>query len=235
MANIVHSLHPKAEALSVTFMAVACVDSPGAKMDLIMTEGFKLGQEENTDSCQFPWYAIQVRARQELLVSDYLSGNGYEWFLPQFKLRKRWSDRIKQVDAPLFPGYLFCRFNVFDRLPILKIPGVIQILGNQRQPIPVDEQEIRAIQSLVSSGVPNEPWPYMALGDKVRIESGPLQGLEGLLVEVKGNHRLVLSVTLLQRSVAVEIDSAFVTALESKRSRRLEKAATQRYQIPVAV
>jgi transcription antitermination factor NusG len=235
MANIVHSLHSKAEAPSVTFMAVACVDSAGAKMDLIMTEGFKPGQEENAVSFQFPWYALQVRARQELLVSDYLSGNGYEWFLPQFKLRKRWSDRIKQVDAPLFPGYLFCRFNVFDRLPILKIPGVIQILGNQRQPIPVDEQEIRAIQSLVSSGVPNEPWPYLALGDKVRIESGPLRGLEGLLVEVKGNHRLVLSVTLLQRSVAVEIDSAFVTVLESTRSRRLEKAATQRHPIPVAV
>lgn len=235
VANIVHSVLLKTEGLSVTFMAVACTDLFGAKMGDAASIGFELGLGEKPIAVEFPWYAIQVRVRQELNVSDYLTGNGYEWFLPQYRLRKRWSDRIKQVDTPLFPGYLFCRFNVFDRLPILKIPGVIQILGNQRQPIPVDEQEIRAIQALVSSGTPNEPWPYMALGDKVRIESGPLRGLEGLLAETKGNHRLVLSVTLLQRSVAVEIDSAFVTSVESSRSRRLEKAVTQPYAVPVAV
>jgi transcription antitermination factor NusG len=235
MAHVVHSMKQKTGRSDVTFVAVACDDSAKIETDDAMTDGFEIEQTAKLTAFPFPWYAIQVRARQELLVSDYLNGNGYEWFLPQYTLRKRWSDRIKQVDAPLFPGYLFCRFNVFDRLPILKIPGVIQILGNQRQPIPVDEQEIKAIQSLVSSGVPNEPWPYMALGDKVRIESGPLRGLEGLLAEVKGNHRLVLSVTLLQRSVAVEIDSAFVTPLASSCSRRLEKATSKTYPISVAV
>lgn len=204
-------------------------------MTLIVNEPYDGGIEPGAGSPVFPWYALQVRARHELLVADYLNGNGYSWFLPQFKLRKRWSDRVKQVDAPLFPGYLFCRFNSQDRLPILKTPGVIQIVGNNRQPIPVDEQEIRAIQALVSSGIPNEPWPYMELGDRVRIESGPLRGLEGLLAEVKGNHRLVLSVTLLQRSVAVEIDSAFVTLLSSNRTRRLDKAPSPACPVPVAV
>ena len=167
------------------------------------------------DGGVFPWFALQVRARHEVGVADYLNGKGYEWFLPQYTLRKRWSDRVKEVEAPLFPGYLFCRFNPLDRLPILKTPGVIQVVGNNRQPIAVDEQEIRAIQALVASGVPNRPWPFMEIGDKVRIDSGPLRGLEGLLVEFKGNHRLVLSVTLLQRWVAVEMDSALVTSLRS--------------------
>lgn len=168
-----------------------------------------------THAGPLPWFALQVRSRHEVGVADYLNGKGYEWFLPQYTLRKRWSDRVKEVEAPLFPGYLFCRFNPLDRLPILKTPGVIQVVGNAHQPIPVDEQEIRAIQALVASGVPNRPWPFMEIGDRVRIDSGPLRGLEGLLVEFKGNHRLVLSVTLLQRSVAVEMDSALVTSLRS--------------------
>src|ERR1700722_2574736 len=172
----------------------------------------------------FPWYALQVRARQELGVADFLRGKNYEWFLPLYKSRKRWSDRIKESDAPLFPGYLFCRLNIQDRLPILKTPGVIQIVGYNHQPVPVDEREIEAIQLMLSSGMPNQPWPFIAIGDRVRIESGPLRGLEGILTDFKGSHRLILSVALLQRSVAVEIDSAFVTSLRTSQGKRLEKS-----------
>ena len=154
---------------------------------------------------------LDVYKRQELCVADYLNGQGYEWFLPLYKSRKRWSDRIKEVESPLFPGYLFCRFNQHDRLPILKTPGVIQIVGFNRIPAVVQESEISALQTLMAAGVPNHPCPFLELGDKVRIESGPLRGLEGILMDFKGHHRLVLSVTLLQRSVAVEIDSALVT------------------------
>ena len=184
---------------------------------------------------QFPWYALQVRARFEQGVAEHLDGKGYEWFLPLYKCRKRWSDRIKEVEAPLFPGYLFCRVNPQDRLPILKTPGVIQIVGCNRTPIAVDEGEVQAIQRMVASGIPNQPWPFLAAGDRVRIESGPLSGLEGILIEFKGNHRLVLSVTLLQRSVAVEIDSAFVSSLRSSSRPGLERAATQVRAIPLAV
>ena len=116
---------------------------------------------------------------------------------------------------PLFPGYMFCRLNPNDRLPILKTPWVIQIVGSHHCPVPVDEAEINAVRILVESGVPNQPWPFLQLGNRVRIESGPLRGLEGILTEFKGNHRLVVSVTLLQRSVAVEIDSAFVSSAHS--------------------
>ena len=178
---------------------------------------------ESTAPGLLPWFALQARSSQEAGVGHQLSGQGYEWFLPLYKLRKRWSDRIKQVEAPLFPGYLFCRFDPQKRLPILKTPGVIQIVGYNRAPTPIEEAEIDAIQTLVASGLPNQPWPFLETGDRVRIESGPLRGLEGILVEFKGNHRLVVSVTLLQRSVAVELDSALVTSLRTTPGPRFEK------------
>lgn len=175
-------------------------------------------------SVQLPWFALQVRSRHELGVADYLRGQGYEWLLPLYKCRKRWSDRIKEVETPLFPGYLFCRFNPQNRLPILKTPGVIQIVGFNHVPSPVDDSEIKAIQTLMATGVPNQPWPYLEIGDRVRIESGSLRGVEGILVDFKGRHRLVLSITLLQRSVAVEIDAACVASAHSTQAFRSEKA-----------
>jgi transcription antitermination factor NusG len=192
-------------------------------------------QEVEGASVKFPWFALQVRARHEQGVADHLVGKGYELFLPLYKCRKRWSDRVKEVEAPLFPGYLFCRLNPHDRLPILKTPAMIQIVGSNRIPTAVDEYEIQAIQAMVASGIPNQPWPFLATGDRVRIESGPLIGLEGILVEFKGNHRLVLSVTLLQRSVAVEIDSAFVSSLRSCSRLHPEKEASQVRAVPLAV
>jgi transcription antitermination factor NusG len=188
------------------------------------TENWRNCSEAAGESTPVSWFALQVRGRQEFNISENLGSNGYEWFLPLYKCSKRWSDRIKQVDTPLFPGYVFCRFNPLDRLPILKIPGVIQIVGFNRQLVAVDENEIRAIQALVASGIPNHPYPYLEVGDRVRIESGPLRGLEGLLVEFQGNHQLVLSVSLLQRSVAVKIDSASVTSLRSSAVPRPERA-----------
>jgi transcription antitermination factor NusG len=168
--------------------------------------------KQGNPEAKFPWFALQVRTKHEGCVADYLDGKGYEWFLPLYKCRKRWSDRIKEVETPLFPGYLFCRFDSQERLPILKTPGVIQIVGYNRSPVPIDETEINAIQTLVASGMPNRPWPFLHAGDSVQIQCGPLRGLQGVLVSFKGNYRLVLSLTLLQRSVAVEIDSAFVAA-----------------------
>lgn len=178
-------------------------------------------ESTNPDATRYPWFALQVRVRHEVAVSDHLKGKGYEWFLPLYKSRRRWSDRVKEIEAPLFPGYLFCRFDPHDRLPILKTPGVAQIVGYNHIPIPVDEHEIMAIRRLVASGVPNFPCAYLEVGSKVRIDTGALRGLEGILTDVKGKRRLVLSISLLQRSVAVEIDSdavSVVHALQGARS-----------------
>ncbi|HTW23739.1 MAG TPA: UpxY family transcription antiterminator [Candidatus Baltobacteraceae bacterium] len=181
----------------------------------------------------FSWFALQVRTRHEASVANFLEGSGFEYFLPLYTCRKRWSDRIKKVETALFPGYLFCRFDPNDRLPVLKTPGVIQIAGYNRCPVPVDEAEIFAIQTLVTSGLPTQPWPFLAVGDRVRIEAGPLRGHEGTLVEVKGGHRLVLSITLLQRAVAVEIDSACVECLRPPLAARAESGRLR--PLPVAI
>ncbi len=183
----------------------------------------------------YPWFALQVRTLHEKGVADFLGGKGYESFLPLHKCRKRWSDRVKEVELPLFPGYLFCRFNPLDRLPILKTPGVIQVVGYNRQPVAIEDHEISAIQTLVASGMPNHPWPFLQAGDKVRIESGPLRGVEGILAEFRGSHRLIVSVTLLQRSVAVEIDSALVTPLRPNEATRPANAYGRPRQVQLAV
>ena len=122
---------------------------------------------------------------------------------------------------------MFCRFDPLNRLPILKIPGVIQVVGSNRQPVPVDEDEIRAIQVLVASGAPHTNLALIwKLATRFELKSGPLRGLEGLLVEFQGNRQLVLCVTLLQRSVAVKIDSASVTSLrQAPEPRETEKRA----------
>jgi transcription antitermination factor NusG len=174
-----------------------------------------------------PWFALQVRVQHEKLTAERLLGTGYELFLPLYTCRRKWSDRLKEIELPLFPGYLFCRFDPQFRLPILKTPGVVQIVGTTRQPVAVDEAEIGAVQRLVASGLPNQPWPFLAAGDRVRIESGPLRGMQGILNAFNGRNQLLVSVTLLQRAVAVEIDSAYVTLIERASATRAEKTFFQ--------
>jgi transcription antitermination factor NusG len=156
------------------------------------------------------WFALQVRTRHETAIAGFLQSKGYEQFLPLYSVKKRWSDRVRVIEAPLFPGYLFCRLDPQYRLPVLKTPGVIQIVGYNRVPAPIEETEIQGIQTLVASGLPTQPWPFLAAGDPVQIESGSLRGLKGIVVKLKENSRLVVSITLLRRSVAVEIDSELV-------------------------
>jgi transcription antitermination factor NusG len=166
-----------------------------------------------SETQRLPWFAIQVRSRYENIVAAFLMGKGYEWFLPSYWCRRRWSDRIKKVELPLFPGYVFCRFDPQDRLPILLAPGLISIVGVGKNPVPVEEVEIEAVRMLACSGLPYQRWPYIRVGQRVRIEHGSLCGLEGILQSFKGRHRIVVSVNLLQRSVAAEIDGAWVVAV----------------------
>jgi len=157
------------------------------------------------------WFAVHVRSRYENVVARCLKAKGYECFLPTYRSRRRWSDRVRELELPLFPGYFFCRFHIEDRLPILKTPRLISIVGIAQNPVPVDEAEIEAVRTLVNSDLRHEPWPYVGIGQKVRIDYGALWGLEGVLQSFKGRHRIVVSVTLLQRSVAAEIDRSWVS------------------------
>lgn len=158
------------------------------------------------------WFAIRVRPRLEKLVSDALRSKDYTEFLPVFRVRRRWSDRFVTAELPLFPGYIFCRFNPERRLPILTTPGVMHVVGLGRVPLPLDEDEVAAVRAIVDSGLAAQPWPFLKSGDRVMLAEGPLRGVEGILVSADAN-RLVVNVTLLQRSVAVQIDREWVRPL----------------------
>ena len=171
---------------------------------------------------QWPWFALMVRSNREKTASLLLENVGYECFLPTSKYRRRWSDRMKETEVPLFPGYLFCRLNPHNRLPVLMTPGVIQIVGVGTTPIPVEEEEIAAIQRVGKSGLSTMPWPYLEVGDAVGIDDGPLQGMPGIIVKFKSGLKLVLSVSLLQRSVAVEVDRSWVSSVHPARPVTIE-------------
>ena len=160
----------------------------------------------NSETDDLRWFALQVRTRWESSTAVLLSGKGYQTLLPTYQTKRRWNGRVKQMNAPLFPGYVFCQFDALKRLPILVTPGVISVVGRGRVPFPVNDREIAAIQTIVTSGFQAEPWPYLEVGQKIRIEGDSLSGLEGILIQFKGNNRIVVSVSLLRRSVALEID-----------------------------
>lgn len=171
-----------------------------------MSSAFALPQEE-----VHPWYALQTRTGYEKIASTVLDGKGYRYYLPVYKKKRRWSDRVVELEQPLFPGYVFCRFDVNQRLPIFTTPGVIAIVGLGKNPSPIAEQEIHAIQTILESNLFAEPCPYLAVGQKVRIERGALAGLEGMLVSKKNEWRFVVSVSMLQRSVSVELDREWLS------------------------
>jgi transcription antitermination factor NusG len=164
-----------------------------------------------------PWYALHVRSRFEKLVQTNLEEKGYEVFLPTYISKRQWSDRVKNLSLPLFPSYVFCRFDINSRLPILITPGVNCVVGVGKSPLPIAEYEIEAIRSVLQAGIPTQPHPFLKTGDWVRVERGPLEGMSGMITREKGCSRLVISVTLLMRSVAVEIDRSWVKPIGDPR------------------
>jgi transcription antitermination factor NusG len=179
------------------------------------------GRSSEGQASGMNWYALQVNCRKEPSIAAQIEGRGVECFLPKYKSLRKWSDRTKEVKQALFPGYLFCRFNYENRQTVVTTAGVVQIVGNGRTAIPIPDVEMEALQVAVRSGVASQPWPYLKAGERVRVNYGHLSGLEGLLINFKGNHRVVLSVTLLQRSLALEVELSWVTPVAEQRPRRV--------------
>lgn len=152
------------------------------------------------------WYALQVHHKKEKITARLLQYKGFDPYLPTYPVKRRWSDRVKLLDEPLFPGYVFCKLDLGVSVPIVTTPGVFRIVGSGPKPTAIPEKEIDMIARIVSSTVPAEPWPYIACGDRVTISHGPLRGVEGIFVSVKNNFKIVVSITLLQRSMAVEVE-----------------------------
>ncbi len=156
------------------------------------------------------WYAAYTCANHERRVADQLASRGVEHFLPQYESVRRWKDRKVRLQLPLFPGYLFVQLALRDRLRVLQVPGVVRLVGFNGRPVPVPGGELTRIREFLDRGLRAEPHPYLTVGKRVRVNSGPLAGMQGILLRRKGNFRLVVSIELIQRAVAVDVDTADV-------------------------
>ncbi len=165
---------------------------------------------EPADTQRLRWYALKVRTKSEHKLQHALTVKGLETFLPTSLEVRRYSDRMKKVKAALFPGYLFCRLDSAYLLPVVSTTGVESIVGRRGVAEHIDDQEIHAIQRAIQSDKPAMSWPYLKNGDRVRVQFGALQGVEGTLVKAHGVERLVLSVHLLQRSISIEIERDWI-------------------------
>jgi len=170
--------------------------------------------EEKLNQVSAQWYAIRVKSRCEKVVATMARNRGFEEIVPLYRSRRHWSDRMQAVDLPLFPGYVFCRLDPQHRLPLLTIPGVLHFVGIGKTPIAIDEREIVAIQTAIRSGLDVEPWDFCEVGQRVRLERGPLAGVEGIYLGMSKEKRLIVSVSLLRRSIAVTIDRYWAVPLD---------------------
>lgn len=163
---------------------------------------------------QLHWYALHTLANHEKVVARQLDVRALECFLPLYEKMSRWKDRHVKVQLPLFSGYVFVRMALSEKLRAVQVPGVVRLVGFGGQATPIDGEEMEALQrSLGGGGRFAEPWPYLTVGRRVRIKSGPLVGLQGILVRKKGKFRFVLSVDLIQRSIVADVDMADVEML----------------------
>lgn len=178
-----------------------------------------------------PWYALYTRHQHEKLVAEILSKKGFEVFLPLYEAAHRWKDRTKLLTLPLFPSYVFLRGGLDRQLHIVTTPGVHSIVAIGSRAAAIPEAEITAVRRTLESSARVEPHPFLKCGDRVRVVSGPLEGIEGILTRVKNLFRLVISVEMLQKSVAVEVEASIVERVLSVRP-SLSGAASQHFEVP---
>jgi transcription antitermination factor NusG len=160
--------------------------------------------------CQPQWYAAYTSSNHEKSVAAQLRERNVEHFLPLYRTVHRWRDRRVRLEVPLFPGYLFVRLALRDRMRVLEVPSVVRLVGFGEHPAALPEQEIETLRRGFEGGVWAQPHPYLTKGRRVRIKDGPLAGLEGILLRRTNGLRVVISIELIMRSLAVEVDAADV-------------------------
>jgi transcription antitermination factor NusG len=160
-----------------------------------------------------PWFALQTRPKNERKVECLLNQKGYDCFMPIYRSKRKWSDRVVEIDFPLFPGYVFCRFNASALGKAISTEGVVRVVGFGGTPAEVDSEEMEALGVLARTSLLREPWKYLPSGTLVLVETGPLAGIQGIIKADENNKLLVISVTLLQRSVAIQLDEDTVISV----------------------
>ena len=158
------------------------------------------------------WYALYTCARHEKRVAQQIERRSFSCFLPVYRSVRRWKDRRKELELALFPGYVFVRMALEKKLRVLEVPGVVHLVSFNGQPAPVPAEQIETLRERLSNAGRIEPHPYLSKGRRVRVRSGAMEGLEGIVVRRKDSCRIVFSIDLIQRSVAVEVDEADLEA-----------------------
>lgn len=201
------------------------------------THGDNLDQQVNALKEPF-WYAAFTRSRHEKVAASMLSSLGICHFLPLITEVRRWSDRRRKLSVPLFPGYVFVKLanSSNELLRVLKVPGVISFVGNTRGPMVIPEEEIEYIRTILANGLGLSPHPFLATGDRVRIIHGPLAGVEGVYVRSGPDSRFVITIEMIQRSVAIKVDSCDIETVRCRpstyaRSEELLTASADRTQM----
>jgi transcription antitermination factor NusG len=162
------------------------------------------------ESAQPRWYAAYTSANHEKRVAKQLEERAVEHFLPLYESVRRWKDRRMKLQLPLFPGYVFVRLVLRDRLRVLQIPSVVRLVGFNGIAVPLPDQDIESLRGALRQQLRAEPHPYLTIGKRVRILRGPLEGKEGILVRRKANLRVILSIDLIARSIVVDVDAVDV-------------------------
>jgi transcription antitermination factor NusG len=169
----------------------------------------------NSATSVIPWFALTVKSLHEHAVAQCLEYKEFETYLPVFRSTRRWSDRLKSIEQPVFPGYVFCRMDYGRRVDVLRTPGVRSVVTIGSEITPISDLELENVRLMVAGGRSIEPWPYVQAGQRIRVHSGPFTGLEGILVTVPNSFRVVISIELLRRSVAVQIDRSCIAPVVS--------------------
>jgi transcription antitermination factor NusG len=177
-----------------------------------------ISEHRNTETAHFlatfgepHWYVAYTRANHEKHVAAHLDSRGVEHFLPLYCSTRRWKDRRVQLELPLFPGYVFVRLALFDRLRVIEIPSVVRLVGfGGGLATALPDDQVEALRSGLNGELKALPHPFLSVGRRVRIKSGPLAGLEGILLRQKGRHRVVVSIEMIQRSISVDADATDV-------------------------
>jgi transcription antitermination factor NusG len=159
------------------------------------------------------WYAVYTAANHEKRVHEQLGQRSVASFLPLYETVRRWKDRRKRLELPLFPGYVFVRLALVDRLRVLQIPSVVRLVGFNGQATPLSDEEIEGLRNGLAKGVLAQPCPFLTVGRRVRIKSGPLEGRQGILLRRKAGLRVVLSIDLIMRSIVVDVEAKDVEAV----------------------
>lgn len=186
----------------------------------------RMSETEKISQSAF-WYAAYTSANHEKRVAEQLVQKGIENFLPLYESVRRWKDRRVRLQMPLFPGYVFVRLPLNEKLKVLQVAGVAQLVGFGDRPVSLPDEEMESLRRGARGEMRMEPHPYLTEGRRVRIMRGPLTGMEGILVRKKGSMRLVLSIDLIMRSIVVDVDVADVRPIDRQQTQPIMHVSTR--------